>query len=232
MGVLMTWRPRFPDPKPCGRCSSPFVPTGSRQRYCSQACQRRAWWEKHKTAEQQRCRDWRARNRTPHRSLVRAWRERNRERVRAYARAWARQNRDLCNLYIAARRARVRAASSAADLRTAIAKMARVCAYCGRDDVPLTFDHRVPLSRGGSHDPDNLILACRSCNSRKHTQSEIEFRALLAMEAFIDGRRGGVGEDEAPYRVTLPCRRPRHRDVRFRDRRVARCDAPRPRQRV
>lgn len=33
-----------------------------------------------------------------------------------------------------------------------------------------TLDHIIPLSRGGTHDIDNLVLACKSCNSRRHSR--------------------------------------------------------------
>jgi hypothetical protein len=40
------------------------------------------------------------------------------------------------------------------------------CQYCGdRDD--LTLDHVMPKSRGGKSNWDNLITACKKCNSRK-----------------------------------------------------------------
>lgn len=41
------------------------------------------------------------------------------------------------------------------------------CLCCGRADVPLTIDHVVPLSQGGSHWIANLQALCRSCNSSK-----------------------------------------------------------------
>jgi 5-methylcytosine-specific restriction endonuclease McrA len=43
----------------------------------------------------------------------------------------------------------------------------RSCAYCLRNDVPLTQDHVIPTSYGGSHSQDNVVPACRSCNARK-----------------------------------------------------------------
>jgi 5-methylcytosine-specific restriction endonuclease McrA len=39
------------------------------------------------------------------------------------------------------------------------------CAYCG--DSANTRDHVVPLNRGGSDWIDNIVPACRSCNSSK-----------------------------------------------------------------
>lgn len=41
------------------------------------------------------------------------------------------------------------------------------CAYCSRTDLPLTKDHVIPLSRGGHHTKENVVPACKPCNSRK-----------------------------------------------------------------
>lgn len=54
------------------------------------------------------------------------------------------------------------------------------CRYCGAntDDGPLTVDHVVPVSLGGSDDPSNLVAACRDCNAGKASTSPGE--ALVA----------------------------------------------------
>lgn len=41
----------------------------------------------------------------------------------------------------------------------------RVCAVCGKAD-DLTYDHDVPLSRGGDPNGPGRVL-CRPCNSRR-----------------------------------------------------------------
>ncbi len=43
----------------------------------------------------------------------------------------------------------------------------RRCRYCGAKDRPLTIDHLVPRSQGGSDFIENLVVCCRNCNSRK-----------------------------------------------------------------
>ncbi len=48
-----------------------------------------------------------------------------------------------------------------------------VCRYCG-SSKRLSIDHVLPRSRGGSHDPDNLVTACSSCNSRKNDRTPEE----------------------------------------------------------
>ena len=41
------------------------------------------------------------------------------------------------------------------------------CAYCGATETPLQRDCVLPLSRGGRYTLDNIVPACRSCNTSK-----------------------------------------------------------------
>jgi 5-methylcytosine-specific restriction endonuclease McrA len=41
------------------------------------------------------------------------------------------------------------------------------CAYCGTTDTPLQRDCVLALSRGGRYTLDNVVPACRSCNTSK-----------------------------------------------------------------
>ncbi|MFC0280542.1 HNH endonuclease [Falsigemmobacter intermedius] len=50
------------------------------------------------------------------------------------------------------------------------------CHYCG-SDRQLTIDHIIPERDGGSHEPDNLLTACKSCNCSKGTKPYDEFVA-------------------------------------------------------
>lgn len=43
------------------------------------------------------------------------------------------------------------------------------CAYCGRKMKRLAQDHITPLLHNGSHTASNIVPACQSCNSKKHT---------------------------------------------------------------
>ena len=62
-------------------------------------------------------------------------------------------------------------------LNTAQAKNLREapCIYC--EGPGGTVDHVIPVLYGGTDDEDNLVPACRSCNSSKGTKS---FDAFLA----------------------------------------------------
>ena len=41
------------------------------------------------------------------------------------------------------------------------------CAYCGKTAQPLQRDCALALSRGGRYTLDNIVPACRSCNTSK-----------------------------------------------------------------
>lgn len=54
------------------------------------------------------------------------------------------------------------------------------CAYCGGWNAD-TIDHIIPQFRGGSHDPTNLVWACRSCNSSKGARTPAQAGMTLVM---------------------------------------------------
>jgi hypothetical protein len=75
----------------------------------------------------------------------------------------------------------------------------RLCFYCRqpmtmkpqhqKDLHYVTFDHKEPVSRGGTDRPDNIVLACRQCNERKGDMTAAEFLAALAA-AGVPGAAG------------------------------------------
>ena len=50
----------------------------------------------------------------------------------------------------------------------------RACSYCGGEQS-LSADHLIPSSRGGLNTGDNLVWACRSCNSSKGARDFLEW---------------------------------------------------------
>ncbi len=52
----------------------------------------------------------------------------------------------------------------------------QACCYCGSKDC-LSIDHLISTKRGGANSGDNLVWACRSCNSSKCARDVLEWLA-------------------------------------------------------
>lgn len=52
------------------------------------------------------------------------------------------------------------------------------CAYCAGPG-PVEMDHVIPLSKGGRHNPDNVVPACRSCNKSKGDKTLDEWGGVI-----------------------------------------------------
>ena len=103
------------------------------------------------------------------------------EEFAAYRRAFDLAHPGLRSHYNATRRARNRGAQGShtvAEWREKLDLLGGCCVYCGRDDVPIHRDHKVPLVRGGTNDIANIVPACASCNSKKGTRTAAEFLTL------------------------------------------------------
>lgn len=68
---------------------------------------------------------------------------------------------------------------SANEWKRALLDYAGRCAYCG-DSGKLQIEHVEPISRGGAHDADNIVPACRACNSSKHARTLVVWLAMKA----------------------------------------------------
>lgn len=56
-----------------------------------------------------------------------------------------------------------------------------VCHWCGNRFAPdeLTMDHIVPVTRGGKASRNNVVPACKECNSRKKYLLPMEWEEYL-----------------------------------------------------
>jgi 5-methylcytosine-specific restriction endonuclease McrA len=79
------------------------------------------------------------------------------------------------------------------------------CQYCGTHQ-DLTLDHVLPRSRGGKSSWENLVTACRSCNSRKGDRLPIEAKMPLKKPpfkptflVFLRDYSGNIDEKWEPY---------------------------------
>lgn len=123
---------------------------------------------------------FRAKNRDRHLAYNRAWNRANPESIRASLRKY----RSIHAKRIAIAKA-LRRRVAHGDRPKPEAVLARIayygglCRYCR---CPAdTIDHRIPICRGGTNLPANLVPACRSCNSRKRHRTESEWKVVVAL---------------------------------------------------
>lgn len=170
--------------------------TGRQSKWCSNACRRASWYREHSKESIDAVADWRRRNPEKLRKNLRLYYERHRAELQAKQRLRYRADPDGAKAYYHRRRARLDAGAgyTKEEWGALLERCGRMCAYCGAV-APLTVDHRVPIKHGGLNTIDNVLPACRDCNYRKGTQSELEFRARLALEELERGLR--VEESQA-----------------------------------
>jgi len=165
-------------PKTCRKCNkekpakefdvNPRVSSG----YYS-TCQecRRATANAWKRANKDRIREYEEKNRDHLRELRREWHIRNHDRFLATRRKHYRTPK--ARLYGLLRMHERRVAKDGKvtpDQVRELKARQKKCYYCKRlfnDTLKSTLDHVIPLNKGGQHDISNIVLACKSCNSKK-----------------------------------------------------------------
>jgi 5-methylcytosine-specific restriction endonuclease McrA len=108
-----------------------------------------------------------------------AWYAANRERMAATVAAWKKANPDKVTAHSQRRRARKRNAAGTFTSEQWLARLAyheNKCVYCGSPDN-LHIEHQIPLARGGTNWPSNLVPACGTCNRSKGTRTPKQFLA-------------------------------------------------------
>ena len=120
-------------------------------------------------------------NRKHGNAVVAVWRAANPEKNRAAVRRWESEHPEMVAQYNArryARRAGNGGSHTLTEWRDKCEAFGNMCAYCG-ESKPLSRDHDIPLSRGGTDDIANIIPACRLCNSKKRHRTSVEYFKLL-----------------------------------------------------
>ena len=111
------------------------------------------------------------------RTYSKAWREAYPDKARAAVAAWAKAHPEQDRARVKRHRARKMQAPmndfTAAQWQAMKEHYKHCCVYCGKKQQRLTQDHIVPLIKGGPHTYNNIVPACRSCNSKKGTRAPL-----------------------------------------------------------
>lgn len=152
----------------------------------------KAWRAKNagkKLTEKDTARKRRARHKNPekYREITRRgskrFRQKYPEKIRAYQRQWRKENPEKIRARTSRYLARKKAANgnhTGEDIVKLYKAQKGKCWWCGtdvRDDYHV--DHRIPLSRGGSNDPNNLCISCPPCNQSKGGKLPHEWNGRL-----------------------------------------------------
>jgi 5-methylcytosine-specific restriction endonuclease McrA len=92
----------------------------------------------------------------------------------------------------------------AVNRRTVFARDNQNCQYCGA--AAESIDHVLPRSKGGTHTWDNVVAACRRCNTHKEDrlphEAGLVLRRLPAApreRVWLIAMCGGARDEWAPY---------------------------------
>lgn len=128
---------------------------------------KRAWYAANRAKACADARAWSAANPDKARATGRVYYAAHKTETLASSRAWRAANPEAKKA--AQQRRRAQGYVSAQDLKNIREMSDGICAYC-LQRKPLTLDHVVAITCGGTNAPDNLVMACQSCNSKKNSK--------------------------------------------------------------
>jgi 5-methylcytosine-specific restriction endonuclease McrA len=122
-------------------------------------------------------------NRIERQAVSKAWKEAHKDEVRDYKRRYNRANPERVRAWIARRDALREGATgdhTHGDIKAQYARQRGRCYWC-RTKVRGSYhvDHVVPLSRGGSNGPENIVIACPTCNMQKHAKHPMDWAGVM-----------------------------------------------------
>lgn len=106
--------------------------------------------------------------------------EKTKEKRIEYNKKWAKENPEKTRIYKLNNKHKRRAIESrgisALQLKQWVESQKKICHWCETDcSKSFEVDHYYPLSKGGRHECDNLVIACPSCNRTKSNKDPSQF---------------------------------------------------------
>lgn len=142
---------------------------------CSRAKSKR-WDNEHPGAMNAFRKKWERANPGETVKAIRRWQQTNKDRTHAANSRWAKAHPDKARAKVQKRRDRKRSLVATfhnSHWRDCLEYWHGVCAYCGNPPLlwdkssVLTQEHFIPVAASGGYTPDNIVPACKSCNSSK-----------------------------------------------------------------
>jgi CRISPR/Cas system Type II protein with McrA/HNH and RuvC-like nuclease domain len=134
----------------------------------------REYDQRNQEKQSARMREWRQRNKEKVSEMNREWYQKNRDRQRPYQREWQRRwrdaNREAVRLKWRLRENLVRSTGSVSPqyIEQQYQHQGGRCYWCSKlVENDYHVDHVIPVSRGGTNTPGNLVITCPFCNRSK-----------------------------------------------------------------
>lgn len=159
------------------------------------------------------CRDWYRKNHEYALLQKRAYVAENKEKVKECNLRSRLKNPGRIKAHNVNRKALVRKAQgklTKADISQQFEHQNRQCYWCKSSLKDHTFhvDHLVPISRGGAHDPGNIVISCQTCNLSKGAKTPDEFvehlKFVEANRDFVEKLRMRMRESMRKHRAKKP----------------------------
>lgn len=160
----------------CNSCANAYNHRYRKEHYESKLETERCWREENREKTRVSSRRWRE----AHPEYIRNWREEHpeynhnyyvehREYFQKYSKQYREEHREELRVNYQRWRARLAAAEGAHTWEEFefLCKLNNQRCWCCDKKLPLTEDHIIPLSCGGSNNIDNIQPLCGSCNSSK-----------------------------------------------------------------
>lgn len=178
--------PRYRSTRSCVSCASTASKTWSKDNSIRTKEIKRKCYIKHRTNNLEYAKQYNQDNPKSEEQVIakaiydRSYNKKNASKILARGAVWRRQNVDRVRItqknYSMRRRAQESGGISTAELIDWTASQPKICYWCGKK-CPKTFhvDHYHPLSKGGKHEADNLVISCPTCNLTKSAKDPYEF---------------------------------------------------------
>lgn len=143
------------------------------------------YYHKNKAACNKRSVDWQKENPEKVKAIKQKTRKKNPdyEGQRIRSKRWRDRHPDRTRFYTAQRRTRVRNADGShtpADIALQLKSQRGKCWWCGcKLNSGYHLDHIIPLDRGGSNWPNNIVIACSRCNQSRQNKLPHEWSDRL-----------------------------------------------------
>lgn len=178
-------------------------------KYAYQKSLRLLFDDEHRESTAEKNKAWRVENEDVLKIKRLAYIAENPDLIREQRRRYQENNKESRRILYANNKAKRRGAEgkfTKDDIARIFSEQDGACYWCGCSLADgYHVDHFIPVAKGGTNWPDNLVLACPVCNTSRGAKSAEEFREYLAFIAEnlpeIEKRRAYVREKMREFRA-------------------------------